>query len=184
MGARPWNKPLLSARQESLIQIASHRRQPMFSSEAWYRHGCRLAGSKDIVDFPLQKGGTGKQGPGREDYQEIGHSLSCHVGCRDLNVRLDHFDITKESRRIWKRFNQLRKHYPVLVDGFELVSKGNWTEIAAPTTRGIRREYGLWSVFRRYHLSADRASDDAVWILYSNQASGARAFHRLVCAPG
>jgi len=93
------------------------------------------------------------------------------IGCEDYGVRLDHFDITRESRRVWKRFNQLRKRYPVLVDGFELVAKGNWTEITPPTTRGIQREYGLWSVVRRFPITDAGPKSDPMWILYSNQAS-------------
>jgi alpha-1,3-glucan synthase len=124
-------------------------RQPMFSTTAWRKNGCYTLGAQDIVDLPLERGLT---------------------GCTDEWNDLDHFDVTAETRRVWKRINQVRSHYPVLSDGFSLTESGEWTVVETPSTRGVVMKKGLWSVVRDW-LPSSEPETTGVWILYSNKVS-------------
>jgi alpha-1,3-glucan synthase len=122
----------------------------MFANTAWQRHGCYTLGSLDISDFPVGKAAT---------------------GCTDDWNSLDHFDVTAESRLVWKRINQIRKVYPVLVDGFSLFQAGKWTMDQVPTSRGVVRTYGLWSVYRDWLTNGTNPGNSSVWLLYSNKVT-------------
>jgi alpha-1,3-glucan synthase len=121
----------------------------MFSNTAWKKNGCYKLGVQDIIDFPLERGLT---------------------GCTDDWNDLDHFDVTAETRRVWKRINQIRSIYPVLSDGFSLRETGEWTDTEAPTTRGVVSRNGLWSVVRDW-LPSVTPESTGVWMLYSNRVS-------------
>jgi hypothetical protein len=125
------------------------RRQPMFSNTAWKRNGCYKLGAQDLTEWPLERGLT---------------------GCTDDWNDLDHFDVTSEMRRVWKRINQIRSIYPVFSDGFSLTERGEWTVLEAPTARGVVRKHGLWSVVRDW-LPSTTPEATSVWILYSNKVS-------------
>lgn len=141
---------------QKLIHLyRSTSRQPMFSNTAWQRHGCYSLGSQDIEDFPIDRAST---------------------GCTDDWNSLDHFDPTADSRLVWKRINQIRQSYSVLVDGFSLSESGNWTTERAPTSRGVVRSQGLWSVYRDWLINGTRSEDSGVWLIYSNKVMNESSF--------
>lgn len=75
----------------------------MPATQAWKRHGCYRLGSQQYFNMPLHK---------------------TLLGCEDSWNRLDHFDPTMDSRRIFAAFNFLRSTYGALQDGFNLVQRG------------------------------------------------------------
>ncbi|KAG6856082.1 hypothetical protein H0H87_007521 [Tephrocybe sp. NHM501043] len=127
-------------------------RQAMTGNQAWKRHGCYTLGSASYYDMPFDKS-----------------TLGCHD---DWNA-LDHFDPTAASRRIFRRFHQLRTVYGALQDGFSLTERGNWTHrIQLPYSIYVETELGLWSVSRAGIHGAQTLSgthNDDVWLLYSNE---------------
>jgi hypothetical protein len=46
---------------------------------------------------------------------------------------------------------------------------GNWTRRATSTTRGVVREYGLWSVSRSLSNQQNGVDMETVWALYGNE---------------
>ncbi|KAF8306355.1 glycoside hydrolase family 13 and glycosyltransferase family 5 protein [Clavulina sp. PMI_390] len=130
-------------------------RQPMSSSIAWQRHGCYKLGSEQYFHMNLDR---------------------AVLGCKDDWNSLDHFDPTAEGRRLIKHLYQLRKHYPSLQDGFNLVQLGNWTyDITRPGSNGTVTEVGLWSIERSPIPSAQNLSSttattaESVWMLITNE---------------
>ena len=62
---------------------------------------------------------------------------------------LDHFDPTVHTRRIFKRFFQLREVYGVLQDGFGLRTMRKWTRsVYRPGSNGTATETGAWLITR------------------------------------
>ncbi|KZT42041.1 glycoside hydrolase family 13/glycosyltransferase family 5 protein [Sistotremastrum suecicum HHB10207 ss-3] len=128
-------------------------RQPMSESFAWQKHGCYKLGSQQYFNMPLQ---------------------SSLLGCHDDWNSLDHFDPTTDTRRLMKRFNDLRATYASLQDGFNLVQWGNWTDfIQLPGSNGTETEIGLWTVTRApipgVQDFTNRQNPDQVWMLYTNE---------------
>lgn len=132
-------------------------RQSMVSSPAWTRHGCYMLGSQQYYNFPL------------------GRALT---GCEDPWNSLDHFDPTAEARRGIHAQLWLRSQFPSLLDGFSLVTLGNWTRyIDFPGSNGTATEIGMWSVARA-PLSQQQGSglftangtiNQVVWLVYTNE---------------
>ncbi|KAF8654127.1 hypothetical protein AX16_003658 [Volvariella volvacea WC 439] len=127
-------------------------RQAMDANLAWKRHGCYTLGSEQYFDMPLERG---------------------HLGCKDDWNALDHFDVTMDSRRIFKHMHYLRTIYGSLQDGFNLVQRGNWTyQIHRPGSNNTETEMGLWSVSRAALPGVQEVGgvyQDQVWLLYTNE---------------
>ncbi|KAG6819041.1 hypothetical protein H0H93_016019, partial [Arthromyces matolae] len=126
-------------------------RQAMTSTQAWKRHGCYALGSDSYFNMPFGE---------------------ATKGCQDDWNALDHFDPTADSRRLFRRFNQLRSTYGALRDGFNLTQLGKWThsiELHDPFNATL--ETGLWSVLRtmmRGYEALPNMDNDGIWLLYSN----------------
>ena len=125
----------------------------MPANKAWQRHGCYKLGSEQFFNFPLQ---------------------SALIDCYDDSQSLDHFDPTKESRRLFKQFNYLRSQYASLTDGLALVQRGNWTHFEQlPGSNGTPTELGLWSASRAGIPNAQTLTGTSytadVWFLYTNE---------------
>ncbi|KAG5635486.1 hypothetical protein H0H81_011072, partial [Sphagnurus paluster] len=129
-------------------------RQAMTGNQAWMRHGCYTLGSEQYFNMPLE---------------------SSLLGCNDNWNRLDHFDPTTDTRRMFAQFNQLRTIYGALQDGFSLSTLGNWTYlIERPGSNGTATEMGLWSVARAAIAGSQVLQgtyQDQIWLLYSNENS-------------
>lgn len=127
-------------------------RQAMPANQAWQRHGCYKLGSDQFYGFPLQRALTG-----------------CY---NDWNS-LDHFDPTAETRRMFKQFNYLRTQYAALMDGMDLVQRGNWTHFELlPGSNQTMTELGLWTASRAGIPNAQTLTGnitDQVWLLYTNE---------------
>lgn len=131
------------------------RRQSMFSSNAWKRHGCYRLGSEQYFNMPLTKSLT---------------------GCMDDWNALDHFDVTANTRRVFKRFFELRDTYVALRDGFGLRHLRKWTyEIKRPGSNNTATEMGAWAMVRELLLPSQNDSVTAtgysgpVMLMFSNE---------------
>ncbi|KAG6914135.1 hypothetical protein DXG01_002246 [Tephrocybe rancida] len=126
-------------------------RQAMSGTEAWKRHGCYRMGSSAYYNMPFDKAA---------------------LGCQDDWNALDHFDSTADSRRLFRRFHQLRAAYGALQDGFSLSKLGNWTYYVQLPHSPVGTEIGLRSVSRAGMSGVQTLSgtyNDEVWLLYSNE---------------
>jgi alpha-1,3-glucan synthase len=128
------------------------RRQAMFSTTAWKRHGCYQLGSQQYFNMPLTK------------------SL---IGCQDDWNSLDHFDPTANTRRLFSRFFQLRRTYGVLQDGFGLRNLRKWTyEIKRPGSNNTATEMGAWAFVREELTGFQNVSgrfQDPVMLMFTNE---------------
>ncbi|KAG8728436.1 Cell wall alpha-1,3-glucan synthase ags1, partial [Ceratobasidium sp. 428] len=125
-------------------------RQPMTSNTAWQRHGCYKLGSEQYFNMPLEK---------------------ALLGCVDDWNSLDHFDPTSASRRMMAHFHYLRRQIPLLVDGFQLIQRGNWTSfITLAGSNDVPTEIGWWSVSRSRFPGQPAVNSpiDDVWMIYTN----------------
>lgn len=129
-------------------------RQPMTSSPAWQMHGCYKVGDTNLNDWPVN---------------------SSLTGCQDNSVSLDHRDPSHPVYGALKQMFELRNHYPVLNDGWNLRELSNQTfNYTLPGSYGTPTETGLWSVLRgRYEGLQDfegqgTYGNQGVWLLYSN----------------
>lgn len=129
----------------------------MSSSLAWQRHGCYKLGS--------------------EQYFQMGMDRAL-IGCEDDWNSLDHFDPTAPARRLLRHFYQLRMQYPSLLDGFNLVQRGNWTYgIERPGSNHTLTEVGLWSIERSpiptiqklNSTTSATGTAETVWMLITNE---------------
>ncbi|KAG8940827.1 Cell wall alpha-1,3-glucan synthase ags1 [Tulasnella sp. 424] len=128
-------------------------RQPMTSNTAWQTHGCYKLGSEQYFNMPLER------------------SL---LGCKDDWNSLDHFDPTSAPYRQMAHFMYIRKHYPSLQDGFNLVQRySNTYKIELPGSNGVQTEVGFWSVTRSFldsQLTTGNVTDtQPIWLLYTNE---------------
>ncbi|KAG8911787.1 Cell wall alpha-1,3-glucan synthase ags1, partial [Tulasnella sp. 417] len=95
-------------------------RQPMTSNTAWQRHGCYKLGSEQYFNMPLER---------------------AVLGCHDDWNSLDHFDPTAAPYRQMAHFMYIRRHYPSLQDGFNLVQRYNNSYlIELPGSNGVPTE--------------------------------------------
>jgi len=71
------------------------------------------------------------------------------LSCQDDWNSLDLFDPSAPGRRLLSLFYQLPAHYPSLLDGFDVIQRGNWTyNIQRPGSNDTPTEIGLWSLAR------------------------------------
>ncbi|KIO16968.1 hypothetical protein M407DRAFT_12567, partial [Tulasnella calospora MUT 4182] len=118
-------------------------RQPMTSNTAWQRHGCYKFGSEQYFNMPLERS---------------------VLGCKDDWNSLDHFEPTSAPYRQMAHFMYIRKHFPSLQDGFNLVQRYNNSYfIELPGSNGVATEIGFWSVTRSFLDSQVKAEND--WII-------------------
>lgn len=124
----------------------------MFSNTAWKRHGCYRLGSAQYFNMPLTK------------------SL---LGCHDDWNTLDHFDPTANTRRLFRRFFQLRDTYGALQDGFGLRHLRKWTyEIKRPGSNNTATEMGAWTFVREEltgYQTVGGADQDPVMLMFTNE---------------
>ncbi|KAG8897345.1 Cell wall alpha-1,3-glucan synthase ags1, partial [Tulasnella sp. 403] len=124
-------------------------RQPMTGNIAWQRHGCYKLGSEQYFNMPVE---------------------SALLGCKDDWNSLDHFDPTAAPRRQMAHFMFLRRTFPSLQDGFNLVLRGNWTYwIQLPGSNDIGTQIGLWSATRSPLPSQNMTDVSQIWLLYTNE---------------
>lgn len=121
----------------------------MTSNTAWQRHGCYKLGSEQYFNMPLEK---------------------AVLGCKDDWNSLDHFDPTAPARRQMAHMMYLRRTFPALQDGFDLVTRWNKTYlIQLPGSNGTSTEIGLWSVTRAALPSQNMPTVQQIWLLYTNE---------------
>ena len=129
-------------------------RTPMTSQRAWQLHGCYHVGEAVYVDMPFN---------------------SSAYGCVDDSVSLDHRDPSHPVRNVLKRTFEIRRQYPVLNDGFSLLTLSNRTyDIFLPGSGGLPSPHGIWSVYRgRAEAAQDFAGNGAsnlgAWLVYGNE---------------
>jgi alpha-1,3-glucan synthase len=126
-------------------------RQPMSSNSAWQQHGCYKLGHSQYMDWPAE---------------------AVLDGCNDNSVSLDHRDPTHPVRNIIGAMYSLRERYPILNDGFKLMSLSNQThQIFLPGSNGTATETGMWSVVRTQldPIQELDAGNQSVWLVYSNE---------------
>ncbi|EPY51942.1 alpha-1,3-glucan synthase Mok11 [Schizosaccharomyces cryophilus OY26] len=137
-----------------------YSRQPMCSSVAWYIHGCYTGSSST--------------------YQAIDLTPARH-GCFDAWNTLDHFDVAKVERQVFIEFQDIRRRYPALVDGWKSEKLGNWTyDEYMPNSGANPTTVGIFSVVRgsllpiqdlktEYSSSSSHGiSVTDVWMLFTN----------------
>lgn len=129
-------------------------RAPMSSSAAWQLHGCYGLGEELYVDMPFNKSS---------------------YGCLDDGVSLDHRDPSHRTRNILKRMFELRDHYPVLNDGFNLTTLSTRLyDIFLPGSQGMSSPHGVWSVYRGrsedvQDFTGIGQGNQPVWLLFHNE---------------
>lgn len=125
----------------------------MASNTAWQRHGCYKLGSEQYFNMPLER---------------------AVLGCKDDWNSLDHFDPTSAPYRQMAHFMYIRKHFPSLQDGFNLVQRyNNSYMIELPGSNGVSTEIGFWSVTRSFldsQVQTQNVTDtQPIWLLYTNE---------------
>ncbi|KAL8701695.1 MAG: hypothetical protein Q9224_000388, partial [Gallowayella concinna] len=129
-------------------------RTPMASQRAWQLHGCYNLSETVYVDIPFNSSG---------------------YGCYDESVSLDHRDPSHPIRNVLSRMYELRRQYPTLNDGYNLITLSNQTyNIYLPGSEGIPSPHGLWSVYRgRTEGVQDFTNigqgNQGVWFVYHNE---------------
>ncbi|KAG6361487.1 hypothetical protein INS49_009714 [Diaporthe citri] len=129
-------------------------RQAFSPSQAFMRHGCYTLGSTIYNDWPATK---------------------ATQGCHDPAQALDHRDPSAPIRNTMKHMFAMRKEFPVLDEGWLLVSLANQTSFKYPNGTASQTEFGIWSVARAYNtetqknVSATADSSKPVWLVYHNQ---------------
>jgi alpha-1,3-glucan synthase len=91
---------------ENLASDYVFGRQPMTSSRAWQIHGCYQLGEEVYVNMPFD---------------------SANHTCNDDTVSLDHRDASHPIRNALKRMYEIRRDYPALNDGFNLMTLSTQT---------------------------------------------------------
>ncbi|EPX70779.1 alpha-1,3-glucan synthase Mok11 [Schizosaccharomyces octosporus yFS286] len=137
-----------------------YSRQPMCSSIAWYIHGCYTGSSSTYPAIDLT--------PARK-------------GCYDSWNTLDHFDVAKVERQVFIEFQDIRRRYPALVDGWRSEKLGNWTFVEYMPNSGVNpTTVGVFSVVRgplsplqdftsEYSFDNNNGlSTTDVWLLFTN----------------
>ncbi|KAL9588903.1 MAG: hypothetical protein Q9203_002289 [Teloschistes exilis] len=139
---------------ENLANDYVFGRTPMASQRAWQLHGCYNLSETVYVDIPFNSSG---------------------YGCHDDSVSLDHRDASHPVRNVLKRMYELRRQYPVLNDGYELLTLSNRTyNIYLPGGNGLASPHGIWSVYRgRTKGVQDFAGigqgNQGSWFVYHNE---------------
>ncbi|KAL9004469.1 MAG: hypothetical protein Q9188_002722, partial [Gyalolechia gomerana] len=129
-------------------------RTPMASQRAWQLHGCYNLGETVYVDIPFNSSG---------------------YGCHDDSVSLDHRDPSHPIRNVLKRMFELRRQFPALNDGYNLLTLSNRTyNIYLPGSEGLASTLGIWSVYRGrtegvQDLAGIGQGNQGVWFVYQNE---------------
>ncbi|KAL8859588.1 MAG: hypothetical protein Q9178_003987 [Gyalolechia marmorata] len=129
-------------------------RTPLASQRAWQLHGCYHLGETVYVDIPFNSSG---------------------YGCHDDSVSLDHRDPSHPIRNVLKRMYELRRQFPTLNDGYNLITLSNQTyNIYLPGSEGLPSPMGLWSVYRGrtegvQDLAGIGQGNQGVWFVYHNE---------------
>ena len=141
---------------ENLANDYVFGRTPMASQRAWQVHGCYHLSETVYVDIPFNSSG---------------------YGCYDESVSLDHRDPSHPVRNVLKRMYELRRQYPTLNDGYNLLTLSNRTyDIYLPGSGGIASPHGIWSVYRGRTEGVQDFADSGqgnqgVWFVYHNENS-------------
>lgn len=107
-------------------------------------------------------------------YVDIPFNSSAY-GCHDDSVSLDHRDPSHPIRNVLKRIFELRRQYPTLNDGYNLITLSNQTyDIYLPGSEGLPSQTGLWSVYRGrtegvQDLDGTGQGNQGVWLLFQNE---------------
>jgi alpha-1,3-glucan synthase len=139
---------------ENLADDYVFGRTPMGSSRAWQIHGCYHMSEELYYEMPFD--------PARN-------------GCHDDGVSLDHRDPSHPTRNVIKRMYELRRQFPILNDGFNLLTLSTRLHITyLPGSGGLPSPFGIWSVYRGrvegfQDFSGIGAGNQGVWFLYSNE---------------
>lgn len=139
---------------ENLANDYVFGRTPMASQRAWQLHGCYNLSETVYVDIPFNSSG---------------------YGCYDDSVSLDHRDPSHPVRNVFKRMYELRRQYPTLNDGYNLLTLSNRTyNIYLPGSQGLPSPHGIWSVYRGrtegvQDFAGSGQGNQGVWLLYQNE---------------
>ncbi|KAL8775629.1 MAG: hypothetical protein Q9209_000125 [Squamulea sp. 1 TL-2023] len=139
---------------ENLANDYVFGRTPMASQRAWQLHGCYHLGETVYVDIPFNRSG---------------------YGCHDESVSLDHRDPSHPIRNVLKRMYEMRRQFPTLNDGYNLITLSNQTyNIYLPGSEGLPSETGLWSVYRGrtegvQDLAGTGQGNQPVWFVFQNE---------------
>lgn len=139
---------------ENLAEDYVFGRTPMGSSRAWQIHGCYHMSEELYYEMPFD--------PARN-------------GCHDDGVSLDHRDPSHPTRNVIKRMYELRRQFPILNDGFNLLTLSTRLHITyLPGSGGLPSPFGIWSVYKGrvegfQDFSGIGAGNQGVWFLYSNE---------------
>ncbi|KAL8938873.1 MAG: hypothetical protein Q9211_003009 [Gyalolechia sp. 1 TL-2023] len=129
-------------------------RTPLASQRAWQLHGCYNLGETVYVDMP---------------FNSSGH------GCHDDSVSLDHRDSSHPIRNVLKRIFELRRQFPTLNDGYNLLTLSNRTyDIYLRGSGEIPSTFGIWSVYRGrtegvQDFAGTGQGNQGVWFVYQNE---------------
>ncbi|KAL8997767.1 MAG: hypothetical protein Q9169_003016 [Polycauliona sp. 2 TL-2023] len=133
------------------------------------RHMFGMTG-QDVFRWPALANGTQRQLLGF-----FVTMLDSAYGCHDDSVSLDHRDPSHPMRNVLKRIFEMRRQYPTLNDGYNLITLSNKTyDIYLPGSEGLASETGLWSVYRGrtegiQDLAGTGQGNQGVWLLFSNE---------------
>lgn len=139
---------------ENLADDYVFGRTPMASQRAWQLHGCYNLSETVFVDIPFN---------------------SSAYGCHDDSVSLDHRDPSHPVRNVLKRMYELRRQFPTLNDGYNLLTLSNRTyNIYLPGSQGLPSPYGIWSVYRGrtegvQDFTGIGQGNQGVWLVFQNE---------------
>ncbi|KAL8725521.1 MAG: hypothetical protein Q9166_007307 [cf. Caloplaca sp. 2 TL-2023] len=139
---------------ENLANDYVFGRTPLASQRAWQLHGCYHLGQTVYVDIPFNSSG---------------------YGCYDESVSLDHRDPSHPVRNVLKRMYELRRQFPTLNDGYNLITLSNRTyDIYLPGSKGLASPHGIWSVYRGrtegvQDFTGVGQGNQGVWFIYQNE---------------
>ena len=139
---------------ENLANDYVFGRTPMASQRAWQLHGCYNLSETVYVDIPFNSSG---------------------YGCYDDSISLDHRDPSHPVRNVLKRMYELRRQFPTLNDGFNLLTLSNMTyNLYLPGSQGLASPHGIWSVYRGrtegiQDFTGIGQENQGIWLVYQNE---------------
>jgi alpha-1,3-glucan synthase len=139
---------------ENLASDYVFGRTPMASSRAWQLHGCYQLGEQVYVNMPFD---------------------SANFTCHDDSVSLDHRDPSHPIRNVLKRMYELRRLYPALNDGFNLMTLSTQIHNTyLPGSGEIPSPMGLWSVYRGREMGVqdfdgEGFGNQGAWLIFQNE---------------
>ena len=148
-----WGEEQQFSVLENLASDYVFGRTPMASQRAWQLHGCYKLGEEVYVNQPFD---------------------SANFTCHDDSVSLDHRDPSNPFRNILKRMFEIRRNYPTLNDGWNLMTLSTQThDVYLPGSGELPSPTGLWSVYRGREpnvqdLDGKGFGNQGVWLVFSN----------------